>query len=151
MAVIETDRNPEFPLLNEGARLYILVRTDISQLNPGKLGAQAAHAGTQFMADVIAKDNVNLTGQMQDWLNQGGGGFGTKITLAALEEEIPVTCQRMRDFGLQANTVVDPTYPMLNYFKVPFTRAELTCGYVFCPPDTPAAALEVLRQFDLHP
>jgi len=152
MTLTRKDRfDPDFPLLLEGARLYILVRTDISQLNPGKLGAQAAHAGTQFVFDVLNKNDADLNVQMKDWADQGGGGFGTKITLAATEAEIREVVAAMAGRNFQAGLVVDPTYPMLNYFKQPFTRSELTCGYVFCPPSTPGAALEDLKQFNLHP
>lgn len=153
MTLTRKDRtDPDFPLMLEGARLYILVRTDIPQLNPGKLGAQAGHAGTQFVFDVLDQSNTDLVKDMADWRNQGGGGFGTKITLAATEAEIREVIPAMAGrYNLQAGLVVDPTYPMLNYFKKPFTREELTCGYVFCPPATPAAALDELKVFDLHP
>ena len=46
---------------------------------------------------------------MNDWRMQGGGGFGTKITLTATEDEIRETVAVMNNkFNLQANVVVDP-------------------------------------------
>lgn len=154
MPRVNKDRNfdPDFPLMYEGSRLYILVRTDISQMNPGKLGAQAAHAGTQFVFDVIEENDDKLNADVINWRQQGGGGFGTKITLAATEAEIREVIPEMAGrYNLQVGLVVDPTYPMLNYFKVPFTRKELTCAYVFVPFDAPRAVLDELKAFDLHP
>lgn len=143
--------DPNFPLMTQGARLYLLARTDIPQMNPGKLGAQVAHAATQFVFDVLASNNEDLRTEMNAWAAQGGGGFGTKITLAATEEQILDVVNSMEQLGLQAGLVVDPSYPMTNHFGEYFTRSELTCGYAFAPTYTPAAALEYLRQFSLHP
>lgn len=154
MTFVVKDRsvNPDFPLLLQGARLYILARTDIAQMNPGKLAAQAAHAATQFVFDTLDAGVSVTVQQMNDWRAQAGGGFGTKITLAATEAEIRETVTEInKTHGLPAGLVVDPTYPMTNYFGDFFTRSELTCGYVFAPTDTPEVALDYLRQFDLHP
>lgn len=154
MTLIVKDRqfDPERPLFFTGSRLYILVRTDIAQLNPGKLGAQAAHAGTQFVFDSWDVGNDELNENVHEWRMQGGGGFGTKITLAATEEQIRETVMNMQTtYNLQAGLVVDPTYPMTNYFGEFFTREELTCGYVFVPRSTTAVVLDELKQFDLHP
>ncbi len=153
MTLFVKDRqfDPERPLFFTGARLYILMRTDIPQMNPGKLGAQAAHAGTQFVFDVLASDNKELEDEMTAWAEQGGGGFGTKITLAATEEQIRDAVSGMEQLGYQVGLVVDPTYPMTNYFGKFFTRSELTCGYVFMPHTVSAAVLDELKEFDLHP
>jgi len=133
------------------ARLYILVRTDIPCGNPGKMMAQAAHAGTQFVFDVLKSDDEELRTEMEGWAEQGGGGFGTKITLAATEDQILDITNSMEMQDLQAGLVVDPTYPMTNYFGEFFTRSELTCGYVFVPRTAPASVLEELKELDLHP
>lgn len=152
MTLFVKDRqfDPERPLFFTGARLYILMRTDIPQMNPGKLGAQAAHAGTQFVFDVLKNGDESLRTAMAGWAEQGGG-FGTKITLAATEEQIRDAVNGMEQLGYQAGLVVDPTYPMTNYFGEFFTRSELTCGYVFMPHTVSAAVLEGLKEFDLHP
>jgi peptidyl-tRNA hydrolase len=150
--MVKDRTDPNFPLLLQGARLYIVVRTDIPQLNPGKLGAQAGHAATQFVFDTLDKQVSETMQQMDNWRQQAGGGFGTKITLAATEAEIEEALPYLNtEFSLPTGIVVDPTYPMTNYFGDFFTREELTCGYVFAPTSTPAAALEYLKQFSLHP
>lgn len=130
-------------------RLYILVRTDIPQLNPGKLGAQAAHAGTKFMRDVLDADEQALSEELAVW--EGDRGFGTKITLAATEAQINEAMVVLGNMGLLRGVVVDPSYPMTNYFGDHFTREELTCAYVFAPRTVSKEALAYLRKFSLHP
>jgi peptidyl-tRNA hydrolase len=149
----DTELDPYFPLLTTGARLYILARTDIPQMNPGKGWAQGGHAGTQFVFDVLDSENEKLTDEMDGWCRQSQSrGFGVKITLAATEIDIRVAIQTLKhDYNLQTGIIIDDTYPMTNHFGVPFTRAELTSGYVFAPTDTPQAALDYLRKFELHP
>lgn len=152
MTVIVKDRfDPAFPLLLQGARLYLVMRSDLYQMNPGKLAAQAAHAATQFVYDTIDANDTELSDQVYHWRNQAGGGFGTKITLAATQADILAMVDWMRAQGRMANTVVDPTYPFTNYFGDAFTASELTGSYVFAPTSTPAAVLDYLKQFPLHP
>jgi peptidyl-tRNA hydrolase len=154
MAFIVKDRqfDPARPLMFEGARLYILARTDIAQMNPGKLAAQVAHAATQFVFDSLGTGDDTLTEEMHTWRMQGGGGFGTKITLAATEAEIRETIAEMDGrHGLAAGVVIDPTYPMVNFQGETFTRQELTCGYVFVPHTVASEVLDALKGFDLYP
>ena len=153
MTVITMDRtDPDFPLLLTGARLYLLGRSDLYQMNPGKLAAQGAHAATQFVFDVLDRGDEDTVRQMGDWRQQGGGGFGTKNTLSLTQDEIKETVNYLNtEFGLPTGLVVDPTYPFTNYFGEFFTAEELTFGYVFAPTSTTAAALEYLKQFPLHP
>ncbi len=160
MTVITQERDPAFPLMHQGSRLYLLARTDIYQMNPGKGWAHGGHAATQFVFDVLdiaksvgsPKSMTGLQNLMNGWRQQGGGGFGTKIALALTKAEIIETVATMRDeFKLQANTVVDPTYPFTNWQGDFYTAKELTGGYVFVPLDAPAEVLDYLRQFKLHP
>lgn len=149
------------PLLETGPRLYQLVRTDIHQLNPGKLGAQCGHFATQFVFDALGMTDYlknstfsdeNLPTELEAWRQQGGGGFGTKITLAATEREIIEIVEHLRDtYNMLTNTVVDPTYPAINHYGDFYTTEELTGGYVFAPSYTGYLALDYLKQFPLHP
>lgn len=147
------------------ARLYILARTDIYQMNPGKLAAQAAHAATKFVFEVMAQGDPDLVAAMFEWADQGGG-FGTKITLAATQDEILDMAERAVAQGFSAGVVVDPSYPFTNHFGEFFTTEELTCGWVFVPamsqptamvwnPDlrraNTAQVLADLKMFSLHP
>lgn len=134
--------------LNE-PRLYILVRSDIPQLNPGKLGAQAAHAASKFVRDVFTKSDAEVD-EYEAW--DEGRGFGTKITLTATEDQIKETVMYANQVGdLMTGVVVDPSYPMTNHYGEYFTRPELTCAYVFATRTTPQFVLDYLRQFKLHP
>jgi peptidyl-tRNA hydrolase len=155
MTVITQERDPAFPLQHQGSRLYLLARTDIYQMNPGKGWAHGGHAATQFVFDVLnttGERGQDLRLDMDEWRMQGGGGFGTKITLALTQAQILDTVKELATvYGLQTGTVVDPTYPFTNWQGDFYTAEELTGGYVFAPIDTPAAALEYLRQFKLHP
>lgn len=158
MTFIENDQlfDPERPLMYQGPRLYLLMRTDIAQMNPGKLAAQAAHAATQFVFDVLDQDKSDssvqaLLKEMSIWREQGSGGFGTKITLAATETQIHEKLAVMNGrFGLQVGLVIDPTYPMTNYWGEPFVRKEMTGAYVFVPHTAPREVLEELKEFELH-
>jgi peptidyl-tRNA hydrolase len=135
-------------------RLYLFGRTDIYQMNPGKLAAQAAHAATQFVFDVLDTGGIHGTvaDDMSAWREQAGGGFGTKITLAMTRDEIIETVAVMQNkFNLQTNIVTDPTYPFSNHYGEYFTAVELTSGYVFADSTTPQEALDYLRRFPLHP
>ena len=131
-------------------RLYIIMRKDIYDMNPGKLAAQAAHAGTKFVKKAFLNgENSKLMNSYLEW--DDGRGFGTKITLAATKADIQETMDFMQDLDVTSGTVVDPTYPFRNYFGEMFTAEELTCAYVFAPRDVPQEALDYLRKFPLHP
>mgnify|MGYP000223798839 CR=1 FL=1 len=160
MTIITQERDPAFPLMHQGSRLYLLARTDIYQMNPGKGWAHGGHAATQFVFDVldqhkgpgVPKAVASLMQHMDEWRQQGGGGFGTKIALALTKAEILDAVEDLAMvYGLQTGTAVDPTYPFTNWQGDVYTAEELTGGYVFAPKDTPALALEYLRQFKLHP
>lgn len=87
-------------------RLYILIRTDLDSLCPGKMGAQTSHASNAFVYQYPAAENPEVA----EWQNQTNQGFGTCITLAATLADIDeiVRTQPKHAFF---NTVIDPTYP----------------------------------------
>jgi peptidyl-tRNA hydrolase len=145
-----TEFDPAFPLKHVGPRLYTLARTDIYQMNPGKLAAQSSHATSKFIFNALDSGDADLLEEMHAWRKQGGGGFGTEITLAATKAEILTVMETLKDKAF-CGTVVDPTYPFTNYFGDFFTAEELTCAYVFAPSTVPADVLAVLKPFPLHP
>jgi peptidyl-tRNA hydrolase len=142
------------PIATVEPRLYIIVRTDIYDMNPGKLGAQAAHAASKFTIEVLTSEvlasaaNKNLLSAFNEW--EGGRGFGTKITLAATESDILGLTYFANGLGQATGTILDPSYPFRNYFGDVFTAEELTCGYVFVTEETPQEVLDYLRKFPLH-
>lgn len=131
-------------------RLYIIVRSDIYDMNPGKLGAQTGHAVSKFVIGMMqaAEGRSDAALAFFEW--SGERGFGTKITLAATEREILGLTSLAAVEGQVTDIVVDPTYPFKNYFGKVFTAEELTCGYVFVTKDTPQSVLDYLRNFPLH-
>ena len=132
-------------------RLYILARTDIPQMNPGKLAAQVAHAATKFVFDTLAHGSETDNNQMDGWRKQAGGGFGTKIVLAATEEQIQeIVGRQIELWAATSGFVIDPTYPMFNFLGEVFTRPELTCGYIFVPSMDDSAVLTDLRELSLY-
>jgi peptidyl-tRNA hydrolase len=135
-------------------RLYIIVRTDIYDMNPGKLGAQTAHAASKFTMDVLTSEVLesNASKKLLNAFNvwEGGRGFGTKITLAATESDILGVTYFASGHSQVCDTIVDPSYPFRNYFGDVFTSEELTCGYVFVTEETPQEVLDYLRKFPLH-
>jgi len=104
--------------------LYLLMRHDLTSLNPGKACAQAHHAATLMSSHVPAV----LPGLYMEWLSQTGL-FGTVIVLGADEGDILTAMQCAEVLGLIHGKVIDPTYPIKDGWvthKIPL----LTCGYI---------------------
>lgn len=137
-------------------RLYILMRTDLDSLSPGRACAQASHATNAFMKEWHEKIS---RGDVKEWTKQTKQGFGTAIVLG-------VTLKQLEDLWkdktfkriIPGGKVVDPDYCIRvnhevagllhqNYdgkfcnFKfrydlsddksVVISRSEVTCYYIF--------------------
>lgn len=65
--------------------LYILMRTDMDSMNPGKACAQAAHAANAFVDFMHFSGLTTATTEKlcNEWREQTGLGFGTTIVLNA--------------------------------------------------------------------
>jgi len=138
--------DPTAPLLE--SRLYILMRTDMLSMNPGKAMAQATHAGQLFQHDWGDADAVKTF--------NGPRGFGTTIVLGhpnggRMIEQIE-TMNNMNDGngteGYFADVVLDPTYPLKDgnaNHQVPM----VTCAYVFV--NAGYEVPEFIRDLQLHP
>jgi peptidyl-tRNA hydrolase len=133
----------------ECPKLYIIIRQDLYDNTPGKMMAQAGHAGSKFAHNCLTSKDKALKEQYALW--EAGRGFGTKITLAATQNEMYEATTVFYNMGLASSLIVDDTYPFTNYFGEVFTAKELTCMYVFAPTDVPQEALDYLRLFPLHP
>lgn len=141
--------------------LYILMRSDMDSLNPGKAMAQAAHAASLFAHDMETiinydkdynvEENVTRSTDIlnirknvytkyiidlyAEWL-ANTGTFGTKIVLdCASEWDLLSTCKAFdeSEFAL-TNVVKDPTYPVKDG-DVTHLIDISTCGYVFLDKD----------------
>ena len=111
--------------------LYILMRTDMASLTPGKACAQAAHAANLFVerARLITGDY-----DFEMWkVWKGSQGFGTTIVLAVRDEqELRAISKKADEIACRTWLVLDPTYPLQDgncKHEIPV----VTCGYVFGP------------------
>lgn len=115
--------------------LYIIMRKDIADMNPGKACAQAAHAQAQFTSTFEAIKRYNspadesLLNFYEKWA--GDRGFGTTVVLEGTKIDIEYITDASNQVGRWADYVIDPTYPYRNYYGELFTAPELTCGWVF--------------------
>ncbi len=145
-------------------RLYILIRTDLPSMNPGRAMAQAAHAANQFIHEYGKQTAVRM------W-QQDAKGFGTTICLAATEAEISNIVKPASIWGYCAGHVYDPTYKFEldkelavlidpDFLTAPtiikddgkcmMFRNELTCGYLFMSNDSPDKE-RLIGSLSLHP
>lgn len=127
-------------------RLYILMRTDLGSMGPGRACAMASHATNAFMKEI----GTNLG--VKAWQKETEQGFGTCIVLGcALPrfEEVMTTLKKRKRFF--CDKVVDPDYCVtvsnelfelmdpkkvrgvtwLEDGRVVVSRSEVTCAWVF--------------------
>ncbi len=138
-------------------RLYIMMRNDLVDLNPGKAMAQACHAANQFThsmfkrAWAVTGANEKLLKQYNEWLEQGDG-FGTTIVVAASKKEIEQMIPLAASEGYECGFTFDTSYPIKSAAGEVFTVNALTCAYIFTGTYTDTYETEIrLRNFPLHP
>jgi hypothetical protein len=124
--------------------LYIIMRTDLPDMNPGKGMAQASHATDDFnawKALMIANPHTygGLISEFERW--QEHRSFGRVIVLqGTLEEMNAVVCSN--DF---CGLTVDDTYPWCNFYGELFLSEETTAAWCFiCDETLPSEALTSL-------
>lgn len=98
--------------LEKDLAVYVLVRTDLPSLTPGKAMAQVNHAGVQ-MAAKFSKEKL-----VQDYIKlgnkNGANYFNTTIVLSASINEInhcSSTAENLSDDIVIFNSIIDPSYP----------------------------------------
>jgi hypothetical protein len=128
-------------------RLYIIMREDIQDMNPGKGMAQAAHAQAEF--DEYVEDRCAPDYSQDDPLWRAVGNwredrsFGTTLVLHEPMDTMSKISMNVAHWGF----TTDPTYPYRNYYGDVFTRSEVTCMWVFVYTDE---EVEYMQQFNLH-
>jgi len=138
-----TSYQRKIPLPFDEVRLYILVRSDLYSLTPGKAAAQVSHSANQCVFELRQKitsrldcrdvpyftDRENyLRNMLEQW--EGDRGFVTCIVLAAIPEEIIKIVQQANHVGYHSNITHDPSYPLRDgkfMHSIPLD----TCAYVF--------------------
>lgn len=117
-------------------RLYIVVRNELASMTTGRIAAQASHASTKAMQDIIAgKFGAEHKEMFQEWLKEANG-FGTTIVLQPKNtknqtEEIYALVEHGIKNGLSADVVVDPEYFIKDGEHVFILPDVLTCAYFF--------------------
>jgi hypothetical protein len=123
-------------------RLYIVVREDIADLNPGKMAAQAAHAQADF-EEHVEKHYVDDQFRSAHIAWCEDRNFGVTLVLNATLEKIKEIKQQIA----HSDFVVDPTYPWRNWYGKTFVSKEITCLWAFVWTDQD---IEYMRQWPLH-
>jgi hypothetical protein len=118
--------------LGESVALYILMRTDLASLNPGKAVAQGTHATNLFVNQVeeLRKgwpDAPNVEAYTA-WASDRG--FGTAITLSVTGAELTTIISQAVDCGCISGICTDPTYPLRDGDVTHLLNID-TCGYIF--------------------
>lgn len=142
--------------------LYILARTDLDSMNPGKMAAQVAHAANDFIFQLQKKVQTIDSASASLWkarydawryddVNAKMLTFGTTIVMNGIDgDTIHDIVYRINDSGGDhlAGTITDPTYPIRDG-KITHYLPLLTTGWVFCKKDDPAW-VEASRRYDLR-
>ena len=141
--------------------LYILMRSDLDSLNPGKKVAQGAHAANQFVFDMrklqrtvadleeagntVKPDAKVYLRLWEQWESSTPQGFGVTICLDVNGNNLPDIVQAAQTMGVPAGVTHDPSYPIADG-RVIHTLPLDTCGYIFG--EKPKLRI-LLGQFDL--
>lgn len=132
--------------------LYILMRTDLASMNPGKAMAQASHASNAFVQHAEQTKGNSVPEQytnFDQWRNETPQGFGTVIVLGVNELEMRAAVEVAQSCDLIAGVVHDPTYPLRDGETVHLIPLD-TCAYLFGDKETPILG-KILGNFSLHP
>ncbi len=158
-------------------RLYILMRTDLPSMGPGRAAAQASHATSAFMKS-FGPDSKCYRQEVKNWIRMTKQGFGTAIVLGVTKEQI----EAIFDNGplkrwIMKEKVYDPDYVIrVNYevagllhqnydgqfcnFRFNYnladdkttaiSRKEMTCAYIFGDKEDLLESLEALPLYTGH-
>jgi len=136
----------DFPIL------YILMRSDLDSLNPGKGMAQACHAANM----AVATGDLKGSKLVEEWESQTNDKFGTTITLdggswsniQSILAEIDAKNWIKHGGDFFYGNVLDPTYPVRDG-AVTHLLPLHTCAWVFARVGD--AAHKILQTLELHP
>ena len=131
--------------------LYILMRTDLASMNPGKAMAQASHAGSTFVHN--AEPGYNVDEELFNaWQKETPQGFGTVLVLGVTEVQMRTAVAVAESFGVDkfpCDIIHDPTYPLQDGDTTHFIPVD-TCGYIFGDKEDPLLEA-IIGKFELHP
>ncbi len=131
--------------------LYILMRTDLDSMNPGKAMAQASHAGSTFVHN--AEPGYNVDEELFNaWQKETPQGFGTVLVLGVTEVQMRTAVAVAESFGVDkfpCEVIHDPTDPLQDGDTTHFIPVD-TCGYIFGDKEN-ITLQAILQNFELHP
>lgn len=142
---------------NNNPVLYIVARSDLASLNPGKLAAQCCHAANDFM-NTLKKEETNFPDSnsvqvFNKWLKESSQHtFGTTIVLDGYNEEnMKYIFDTVTSMGIDGRWVMDDTYPVKDG-EVTHLLPINTCFWLFFHgEDYEENALNFVKTLDLYP
>lgn len=131
-------------------RLWILMRSDMVSMNPGKAMAQATHAANAMVhciKNAKCKDDKAL---LAKWEKETPEGFGTCIVLdVGTESHLKDTIQDALEIdGTSGNSIFDPSYPIKDGTVTHLVNVR-TCGWIFGDANNPELR-KILNKYPLH-
>ncbi len=109
--------------------LYLIMRTDLDSLGPGKGMAQACHA--YGAVKKVIRSNLVLQQDFLAWMSQTEQEFGTTIVLGGTIHEIDTILYKAKHIkNMASGWVHDPTYPVSDGDIIHVLPMD-TCGFVF--------------------
>ena len=122
-------------------RLYIIMRRDLWDMNPGKAVAHGSHATNDFECYVRNVNSDELNAAVAAW--RENRNFGVAL---ALHEPLD-TMELIRANTMHSGMTTDPTYPYRNHYGELFTCEAVTCMWAFVYTEE---EVEFMRGFRLH-
>ena len=126
-------------------RLYIVMRRDLWDMNPGKAMAQAAHAQADFDLYMFPNPKATKSKEIADAVMAWRENRNFGVTLV-LHEPLGVM-NRIQERVVHTGMTVDPTYPYRNHYGELFVSNEVTCMWAFAYTEE---ELEYMQQWRLH-
>lgn len=117
--------------------LYIIMRSDLASMTPGRACAQASHATSIFENEY--KLFTHLNKKYEEW-RDSTGYFGTTIVLDAGKEQLREISERLwaksseDEVPLAMGKCTDPTYAVQDGSVTHYVEID-TCMYIFAPKD----------------
>jgi len=117
--------------------LYIIIRSDVPDMNPGKGMAQASHVTNDFMANCSSP-------YIREWMEDRN--FGTVLVLSGTIDDIIAITGMDSDTGI----TIDDTYPWRNWYGKLHLTKEITGGWAFVHHESTKALTDYLQTLTLH-
>lgn len=114
---------------NDYPVLYILMRSDLDSLNPGKAVAQGSHAANKCVYEINKSGDEKQIEILRNWEAEADG-FGTCIVLSAKIQNISYLVNKAKEFDIVSGICHDPSYPLKDGETLHLIPLD-TCGYIF--------------------